>query len=313
MKDDPMISALRIFREVLQMRWKAGYFMGIGLLVGLILSFVKITLFRANISLYNANPDYLVSPNTLDANNPFETMLTSPNPGTTFFIPDLVSSRQALLELVRKPRMTPLSSDSLTLVEFWGFTKPGVRPTWGEEVQAAEYMQSRIDWRKLPSGLIQVLFWMETPSLSSSVANSFLEIVQRTNDTLTTTPIRRARIHITERQQEIHDSLLVAEYQLTDFLKHNRGTLTAPDLILERARLTRKKRLYEAFDVQLKRLKQGYEVREMSRMPAMVTMDTAEAPTRKELPRRKLIIVISMALSICVLLLYVTIRLPIKS
>jgi len=132
------------------------------------------------------------------------------------------------------------------------------------------------------------------PQLSSDIANSIVEKLDRFSRNLTIKKAKENKYFIESRLEETSELLDEAEEELRNFRESNKRIENSPDLQLEQGRLIREIRIQEEVYLTLKKELEIIKIEEVKNMPTIRVLDTAIAPVNKSRPERRKIMAISI-------------------
>jgi uncharacterized protein involved in exopolysaccharide biosynthesis len=134
------------------------------------------------------------------------------------------------------------------------------------------------------------------PELSASVANLFIELVNRFNLETRQSNARERRRFIEERLSEAETELRAAEEALKTFLERNRQWQGSPQLRFEHDRLERQVSLKQAVYTTLSQSYEEARIQEVNDTPVITVVDYAVPPQEKSSPKRKLNVILAFFL-----------------
>ncbi len=134
------------------------------------------------------------------------------------------------------------------------------------------------------------------PELSASVANMFIELLNRFNLETRQSNARERRRFIEERLHEAERELRAAEDALKTFLERNRQWRGAPQLEFQHDRLERQVSLKQAVYTTLSQSYEEARIQEVNDTPVITVVDYAVPPQEKSSPKRTLNVVLAFFL-----------------
>ena len=242
---------------------------------------------------------------------------------STFHIPDIINSRTLQTKIIYKKWDSNTFNSQVDLITFWEInddSKFSLNPlNWFStsdenmdlkwEAFALEELSERISVKEDKTGLIRAHVLMEEPELAAQIANYLYSgVVEFTNiNHIETAKLNREFIQ--ERQVEVKVILISAENKLKEFRSKNRKVMDSPQLQLELERLMRDVEIQTQVFITLEKEYELARIEEVKETPSVVILDKGKPSAEKDLPRVKIIVLISICLGSFCGILYSLVKL----
>jgi uncharacterized protein involved in exopolysaccharide biosynthesis len=160
----------------------------------------------------------------------------------------------------------------------------------------------------IQTGVVQLSLDTRNPVIAAYAANKLVEYFDDFN-------VKQRRSQGTEREEFVagryaaaQDSLRSAEGRVAQFLERNNLYQTSPTLTQEYARLQRQVAVQQEVFLTLARELEEARIAAVNDVPVLTVIDPAVPPTRRERPRRVLLLVECVALALVVGISYAFLR-----
>jgi len=237
---------------------------------------------------------------------------------SSYNIPDVVKSRRIRRMILEQHWMTEKYIYPIDLVTFWEIndttsillnpmvwlknllavptiSEESILKEWQEEaLERLEELVSVSEDRK--TGLIHIDILTEEPQLSADIANYIAKAANDYIQAENSFEASRDRNFIEERLIVVKNELNKAENKLKEFRQENRRLADSPELQLEQGRLLRQVEMKQQVYITLQQQLELARIDEVKQTPVIHTLDVAEAAIKKDKPKRKLIVILSMML-----------------
>lgn len=210
------------------------------------------------------------------------------------FYAELFRSRSVLTELVRTSfaptaGAAPVPLESLLVPR---------RTTSAERTEAAirrlrALSSVGFDTR---TGLVSVDVYARSPHLAKQIADSLVSAVGRFDIERRQTRARAERRFVEHRVAELRNELREAEDSLRSFYSANRSFEQSPELRFVEARLQRDVSIRQEIYLAIARQLEDARINEVRDIPVFTVVDTATVPTRRSLPRRRMITLLGLVM-----------------
>ena len=237
---------------------------------------------------------------------------------SSYNIPDVVTSRRIRKMILEQYWLTKKYNYPVDLITFWEINDTTSIPlnpiVWVKNLLAAP-IDSEEDivkeWEEgvlerlgelisvsenRKTGLISIDVLIEEPQLSADVANYIAEAANDYIQAENSFEASRDRNFIEERLSVVKDELNQAENELKEFRQENRRIADSPELQLEQGRLLRQVEMKQQVYITLQQQLEIARISEVKQTPVIHTLDVAEPAIRKDKPKRKMIVLLSLVL-----------------
>lgn len=227
----------------------------------------------------------------------FGVSLPSTGGGSPQFYANVLRSRtlrDAVLRAGFPDPRTETVGDSATLLELLDVDgETEARRLEAGREQLSEITSLNVDNE---TSVVQVSVETRYPALSASVANLYVELLNRFNLETRQSQAQARRRFIEDRLTEAEAELRAAEEELRGFLESNRQFTGSPQLEFEHERLQRQVRIKEEVFTSLRRQYEEARIQEVNDTPVITVIDVAVPPQEKSSPRRKLNVLLAFFL-----------------
>jgi len=289
---------------------------GVITFIGLLYSLLATPYFKSTLTLYPASSDTGTLGQLQGIAATFGMSVGGSE--TDYNIPDVVKSRRVRKMILEQHWMTEKYNYPVDLITFWEINDTTSIPfnpiVWMKNVLAAPKGSEddiAIKWEEevlkrlgdlisvsedRKTELIRIDVLMEEPQLSADVANY---IAVAANDYIQgehSIEASRNRNFIEERLTIVKDELNESENTLKEFRQENRRIADSPELQLEQERLLRQVEIKQQVYITLQKQLELARIDEVKQTPVIHTLDIAEPAIRKDKPKRKMIVLLSLIL-----------------
>ena len=308
------IDLLAIWNILLQKKWSIFKITSFFTAIGIIYSLLATPYFQSTISLYPAGEIGETSSgfggNLKGLAESFGIGRLGPAP--TYNIPDIINSRRLKKDVVLKSWTNSLYPNGSSLIKYWEIDKPTrfapskwiskLFPAGGFSADpyhkyietAIAKLSELISVEEEDSGLIIVSVLMEDPGLAAGIANYIAEFVK---DFISVEQHREAvknKAFIYDQQMQAKEELAHSEEELAEFRKQHPIALDTPDLQLARGRFIRNIEENQAVYITLRQQHEMAKIEEAKENLLVNILDSAEPAVKREKPKRKLIVILSL-------------------
>ena len=278
---------------------------------GLIYSLLATVYFESTISMYPAGE---LSQNNgigeiqgLAKNFGFGGFGTAP----TYNIPDIINSRRLKKDIVLKNWVTLKSPKGSNLISYWDLDKPklfspkkwmsGLLPSLDFvpsqkdrlTYEAILKIDELISVMEDKNGLITVLVLMQEPNLAANIANYIAEFVKEFISFEQKREATRNREFIENQKSDAKYELENSEERYVEFKEKYPQTVT-PELMMTDIRLRSAIEENRAVYITLRQQYEIAKIEEAKENLFVNILDSAEPAVKKTIPKRKLIILLSL-------------------
>ena len=307
------IDLLELFRYLKKEKKIIASITGFFTIIALIYSLFATPYYSAFVSIYPMGDDGSVNTSIGDLQGLASSFGINIGSGgnTSFYIPDIIQSRKLRKAIVRNKWDTTYDPNPIDLISLWGVNKDEgfsinnifnkiispisqINPEIKNTEIAMELLMDQITIDEEDSGLLIISVLMEEPQLAADIANYIANYVKSYISEEMTLQSTKYRIFIEERLKSSKKDLKVIEEKLNRFRKNNPLSLDTPDLQLERARLIRDVEINQEVYLTLLTQYELAKIEELKETPVINVLDNAEAPIRKDSPKRKLLVILGL-------------------
>lgn len=224
-------------------------------------------------------------------------------------------------KIIRNKFKTVKNIDSLNLVKYWKIGEEGfsLNPIdyasdffywilsipkdqkknilWHEKLAMKKLSDRYIVNKNNLTGLITIHVWMEEPELSKNVAEFFISEINEYVSEIEYSNLSKQEGFVETRLFEIQNELTKNEEELKIFRENNR-IISNPDLKLKEDRLKRDVYINTEVYVSLQQELELLKVRLVGQKDSIYLLDHPQLPAKKDKPKRVLIVLSGLALSI---------------
>ncbi|MFC1620021.1 Wzz/FepE/Etk N-terminal domain-containing protein [Candidatus Neomarinimicrobiota bacterium] len=285
-------------------------------LIGILYALLATPFYKASLSIYPATGQ----PGSLGQLQNLASTFGMNIGGTekTYNIPDVVKSRRVSKALLKHKWETDEFETPGDLITYWEINKTGgfslnplnwIKAIFSRSDPSDEELARKWEDEALKklsdlisvsedrnTSLIRISVLMEEPQLAADVANYIADAVTEYIHLESSFEASRNRQFIEERQTVVQGELERAENSLRDFRERNRQIVDSPDLQLEEGRLFRQVEMKQQVYITLQQQLELSRIEEVKQTPVIHVLDKAEAPIQKEIPKRKMIVILSFML-----------------
>ncbi len=210
------------------------------------------------------------------------------------FYAELFRSRSVLTDLVSSRfNVSPEDTSMHTLEEILIDDDPSSQRTEMAVKKLAKLSDASFDTR---TGIVTIGVYARTPSLAKAVGDSFLAAVGNFDLKKRQSRARAERVFIEQRYRDAGVELRDAEERLRVFYTTNRSFESSPGLRLAGERLQRDVTIHQELYLSIARELEEARIQEVRDTPVFSTIDQPVVPTRRALPKRKLIVFVNVVL-----------------
>jgi uncharacterized protein involved in exopolysaccharide biosynthesis len=216
---------------------------------------------------------------------------------STTIYPTILGSETVMTQVIYTKYKSEKHKDSLNLVEYFdmdGKTEREKLIDLMERLTKEKHIISLLDSK---TKNLTVTVEMPEASLSAQVATALKLSLDDYLKTKRKSSAGSQREFIAARQNEVRDSLRLAEEALKTFREQNRIVSSSPELLLQQGRLQRGVELFQAVFIELQKQYELARIEEIKDTPVVNLLDDPQPPVRKSRPSRLLIVVVGTLLS----------------
>jgi len=236
--------------------------------------------------------------------------------GVSFYIPDIVQSRRLKKAVILKKWKSSEFEEAVDLITFWEINDPtklkarikkfigkflpkkkgDPQKIWLEN--ALEKIDNLILVKEEDSGLTNIIISMEEPQLAADIVNYIAQYIKNYIGKEQGMQFKKNRQFIEDRLAAAKDDLSESEEDLTLFRKDHPITFDTPDLQLLRGRFFRSVEVNQEVYITLRQQYELAKIDELKEMSIINILDEGEAPVFRDKPKRKLIVILSLFVSL---------------
>ena len=275
-------------------------FTSIIILISLIYSLLVTPLYKSTMSMYPKESNNNRFGNLSNMVSAFGVDMSTDI--SSFNIPDIIKSRYLKQKLIYRE----WGCINNNLINYWNLNDGSKLDT---EHDALEIITKRITTVESKTGLIKVAVLMEDPLLASDIANyiseSVIEFTQKNHNK----DASRNTKFILDRKNIAESELENSEDLLKKFRETNREITNSPELQLELDRLIRNVTVHTEKYITLLQQYELSKIEEVKETPSVILLDIAIPASKKDWPKRMLIVFISSFLGFLLsIMIYLSIR-----
>lgn len=209
------------------------------------------------------------------------------------FYAELFRSRSVLNYVVTQPFHKERGSRAQPLEELLVRGDPSQRRTEDAIKKLRELSSVDFDSR---TGIVTITALAATPTLAHDVVDAFVRAVSEFDLSKRQSRAKLERQFIESRVHDAQQELQAAEDNVRQFLSANRGFEGSPGLKTVFDRLQREVQLKQDVYVNAERQLEDARVQEVRDTPVFSVIDTPSVPTRRALPKRRVIVLVAIFL-----------------
>ncbi len=220
--------------------------------------------------------------------------------------PTIIKSEAVLTNVIYTKYKTEKFKEPVNLIQYWEIA--GKTPEWSYEValkSLGEALQVGLDNK---TSVVTISMETREPQLSADIINGVTSELDKFIRTKRTTKATEQRKWIEDRLDEVKQDLQRSENALKEFREKNRRVLDSPQLLLEQERLIREITINATLYTELKKQYEIVKIEEIKNIPIISVMDEARPAAKKERPKRAMIVLTSLFLSLIGGLVYVLVE-----
>ena len=306
-KNNNEINFFNVAKILFNRKIYIAFSIGIPLLLAIIYVFIATPQYSSYISINPVNEHSNNAVSGLQGIASTIGMDIGANDNSSFYIPDIVNSRILKEAIIYNKWNTKKYNDNVNLIDYWeigkdsGFSFRSLFINNKHIIKDIEDLESalgkltqQISVTEEESGLMIISVLMEEPKLAADIANYIANYVKSYISEEMTLQSTKFRIFIEERLKSSKIDLRVIEEKLNLYRKNHPLALDTPDLQLERARLIRDVEINQEVYLTLLTQYELAKIEELKETPVINVLDNAEAPIRKDSPKRKLLVILGL-------------------
>lgn len=294
--------------------------------LGLVYSFIATEYYRSTITLYPAGESGQSGMMLGNLQGLAETFGFGEISKSTYYIPDIVKSRQLKKDIISKIWKTNNFPQGISLIKFWelddtsGFNMGkllGKKVTVDSHLKhtesAIEKLDKLISVDEEDSGLITVSVLAEEPELAATIANYISEYIVEFIANRQNQHAWENRLFIEGRLEQSKSDLTIDEETLTEFRKNHPIALDTPELQQNRARLIRNIDLNQQVYITLRQQLEIAKIEELKKRVLIDILDEADPAVERAKPKRILIVLISFFVSLLSTIIFLIVKFEINN
>ena len=230
-------------------------------------------------------------------------------------ISDVIFSRRLHKDLLSQTWIDQ-NGKRVKLTEFWGLDRPGLissilgnNPTENHirEVGILE-ISDRLWVEENLTGLRKIYVKFEDPNISAQIANYIGDYLHNFISNELMFQAKNNRIFLEERTESAQNSLQYSENELKKFQEQYTLAIDAPDVVLQRTRLSRKVNMdQEIYFVLVQQLELA-KIEELKHRPIVNFIDRGDVPIDPKYPRKILVLFSSFLCGVLIASLFAIYR-----
>jgi uncharacterized protein involved in exopolysaccharide biosynthesis len=209
--------------------------------------------------------------------------------------PTIIKSESVLKAVIYNKYQTKEYSDSVNLIQYWRIKEKN--PDRDYEV-ALLNLRTGLDIVMDPKTTVLTMsIETQEPQLAAEILNNTIRVTDNFIRTQRNTNASEQRKWIEARLIEVKEDLSRSENILKDFREKNRSISSSPQLLLDQERLIREMQINSTMYVELKKQNELAKIEEIRTTPIINVLDYARAASKKERPKRSIIVLVSFILA----------------
>jgi uncharacterized protein involved in exopolysaccharide biosynthesis len=210
--------------------------------------------------------------------------------------PTIIKSESVLKNVLYKKYKTKEYSDSVDLIQYWKIKEK--TPERSYEVGLKGLQDGLLISSDIKLNVVTMEMSTEEPQLSADILNTVIAELDNFIRTKKKTNASEQRKWIEGRLAEVKSDLETSENKLKDFRMSNRIVSTSPQLLLEQERMLREVQINTTLYTELKKQYELVKIEEIKNIPLISVMDYARPAAKKDKPKRSIIVLTSLLLSL---------------
>ena len=226
-------------------------------------------------------------------------------------ISDVIFSRRLHKDLLSQ-QWIDKNKNKISLINLWGLDKPGIissifgrKPTQNQIYEAGILLVKDKLWiEENLTGLRKIYVKLEDPNISAQMANYIGDYLHNFISNELMFQAKNNRLFLEERTISAQQSLEDAEDELKKFQQTYTLAIDAPDVVLQRTRLSREVNMdQEIYFVLVQQLELA-KIEELKHRPILNFIDKADVPIDPKYPRVVLVLFISLLCGVLIAFLF---------
>ena len=209
--------------------------------------------------------------------------------------PIIIKSESVLKTVIYSKYQTKEFPDSVNLIQYWN-----IKGTNSEQdfESALSNLRGRLDvTMDQRTSVLTMTIETHEPQLSADILNTVIDALDNFIRTKRNTNASEQRKWVEARLVEVKADLSRVENALKEFREKNRMVIGSPQLLLEQERLMREMQINSTIYIELKKQYELVRIEEIRTTPIINVMDYARAVAKKEGPKRRIIVLVSLMLA----------------
>ena len=226
-------------------------------------------------------------------------------------ISDVIFSRRLHKDLLTQQWMDK-NQNKISLIDLWGLDKPGIislilgrKPTQNEIFEAGILLVKDKLWiEENLTGLRKIYVKLEDPNISAQMANYIGDYLHNFISNELMFQAKSNRLFLEQRTASAQQALESAEDELKKFQQTYTLAIDAPDIVLQRTRLSREVNMdQEIYFVLVQQLELA-KIEELKHRPILNFIDKADVPINSKYPRVILVLFTSLLCGVLIASLF---------
>lgn len=210
--------------------------------------------------------------------------------------PTIIKSEAVLTNIIYTKYKTQEFEEPVNLIEYWEIEEKTPERSYEVALKSlGEALQVGLDNK---TSVVTISIETREPQLSADIINGVTSELDKFIRTKRTIKASEQRKWIEDRLVEVKQDLQRSENALKEFREKNRRVLDSPQLLLEQERLIREVTINATLYTELKKQYEIVKIEEIKNIPIINVMDEARPAARKERPKRAIIVLTSLFLSL---------------
>lgn len=209
--------------------------------------------------------------------------------------PTIIKSESVLRNVIYAKYKTKEYPDSVNLIQYWEIKDKN--PERNFEIALLSLRTTLDVSTDIKTNILTLVIETEEPQLSADILNTVIRSLDGFIRTKRTTNASEQRKWIEARLVEVKADLSKAENNLKNFRETNRMVSGSPQLLLDQERLAREVQINSTMYIELKKQYEIVKIEEIKNIPIINVMDYGRPATKKDRPKKSVIVLVSMILA----------------
>ena len=216
--------------------------------------------------------------------------------------PRIIISHNVLAPVIFKKYSSKEFNDHVNLVEYWGYTSEDSLRSYDKTFEALR-KALEVSYDRL-TRVVSISLIQKDSRVGAEIVNNILISLDEFLKTKRVTTAGQRREWIESRLGEVSSTMIEVEDSLRKFREKNRRVIDSPALLLEQNRLVREVEMQSQIYLELNKQLEIAKIDEVNLLPIVNILDTARQTTIKESPRRAIIVVGVMFITLLFSVIY---------